>query len=57
MTDNTIISRFAKCGDLHCLSRRFHNLDRPAKEYALGRIKEGVSPDKAIKQAKKEVAK
>jgi len=52
MSENTIISRFCKSGDLHHLSRRFHNLDRSGKEHVLELIKAGKSPDDALKIAK-----
>lgn len=52
MSENVIISRFCKSGDLHHLSRKFHNLDRDSKKHAMDLIKDGKKPDEAIKTAK-----
>lgn len=52
MSENAIISRFCKSGDLHHLSRRFHNLDRDAKQHVIELIKSGTAPLDAIKTAK-----
>lgn len=54
MSLNTTLSRFSKCGgDLHKHSRRFHNLDKPRKAYALDLIETGIDADKAIRRAKR----
>ena len=54
MSDNGILARFCKCGDLHHLSRRFHNLTgRDAKQAALDLIREGMDPAKAISKARR----
>lgn len=52
MSINRVTSRFCKCGDLHHLSRRFHNLDADAKRYAAELIISGIDPAKAIRKAK-----
>lgn len=52
MSINRVTSRFCKCGDLHNLSRRFHNLTAAGKLYAAELIADGVEPDKAIKKAR-----
>jgi len=50
---NRTLSRFCKCGDLHNLSRRFHNLDANAKAYALEAIQNGTDPATAIRDARR----
>jgi hypothetical protein len=52
MTENAILARFSKCGgDLHRLSRRFHNLAVTARRRALELIQQGTDPAKAISRA------
>lgn len=53
MSDSEIVSRFCKSREWHHLSRRFHNLDRDAKEIAIGLIREGREPAKAIDKARR----
>jgi len=53
MSENRIMSEFGKSGSLHKYSRRFHALDRAAKEKALDAIRNGIEPDKAIRRAKR----
>lgn len=55
MTDSRILSDFCKCGQLHHLSRRFHNLTREAKEQVLTDIRNGTEAAKAIRKAKRTV--
>lgn len=52
MSDNGVLARFCKSGDLHHLSRRFHNLKREQKEYAIEMIQNGETPEKALKLAR-----
>jgi len=52
MTDNTILARFCKSGDLHHLSRRLHALPRAGIRHALDMIAAGVEPEKAIRRAR-----
>lgn len=56
MSDSEIVSRFCKSREWHHLSRRFHNLDRDAKEKALADIANGADPKKAIERARKRVS-
>ena len=53
------LARFSKCGgDLYKHSRRFPNLDKMRKAYALDLIATGIEPSKAITRAKRyEVSK
>lgn len=54
MSENLVLSRFAKCGgDLHYLSRKFHNLDKEQRRLAVGMIADGIDPKKAINRAKR----
>jgi hypothetical protein len=55
MSENRVLSMFAKSGEWHRFSRRFHSLSREAQRIALSLIKNDMSPDKAIKTAKKAV--
>jgi hypothetical protein len=57
MTDNAILARFSKSGDLHHLSRRFHNLDVTGRRYVLDLMQLGVGADKAIRIVKRQRAK
>lgn len=52
MSENVILSRFCKSGDLHHLSRRFHNLTPDARRYAVALIAAGFDAARAIKQAR-----
>jgi hypothetical protein len=56
MSEHAILGRFCKSGDWHHLSRRFHNLDRDAKQKALADIANGADPKKAIERARKRVS-
>ena len=55
MSDSEIVSRFCKSREWNHLSRRFHNLERDGKEKAVGLIREGVEPGKAIDRARRAV--
>lgn len=59
-TDNAIMSRFCKSGDLHSMSRRFHNLSKEGRRAALAMIRDGEgSPaevDAALRRAKRDAA-
>lgn len=52
MSENVVMSRFCKSGDLHHLSRKFHNLTREQKKYAIEMIQHGETPEKALKLAR-----
>jgi hypothetical protein len=56
MSANTIMGWFVKSGPFHNLSRKFHNLERKQKEFAIGLIQRGYEPADAIKRAKREVS-
>ena len=53
MSHNVILGWFCKSGQFHHLSRKLHNLPRPALEKALEMIAEGIDPRKAISKAKR----
>ena len=53
MSANQILGQFCKSGEWHKYSRRFHALDRNAKQKALDAIATGTDPDKAIRKAKR----
>jgi len=55
MSINAILGYFCKSGHLHHLSRRFHNLNAPAKRICLSLIANGMQPEMAIKTAKRGV--
>ena len=53
MSEGQILARFSKCGgDLHSLSRRFHNLSIPSRRQAVQMIADGIDPKRAIGKAK-----
>lgn len=52
MTDNTILARFCKSGDLHHLSRRLHAMPRTGIRHALDMIAAGIEPEKALRRAR-----
>ena len=52
MSENGVMARFCKSGDLHHLSRKFHNLSRDGKRYAIELIQSGERPEKALKLAR-----
>lgn len=55
MSESRILSELSKRGGWSQYSRRFHSLSREAQRIALSLIKNDMSPDKAIKTAKKAV--
>ncbi len=55
MSESRILSELSKHGGWCKYHRRFHALTREAQRIALSLIKNDMSPDKAIKTAKKAV--
>lgn len=58
MSTGQILARFAKCGgDLHSLSRKFHNLNMDSRREVVALIANGVDPKRAIGKVKRKSAK
>lgn len=52
MSENGVLARFCKSGDLNHLTKIFHKLDRDQKEYAIALIQDGMKPEKAVELAR-----